>query len=114
MEQTDICVITFVQGALLLLAVFAAFRDARIRKLDRTAEATAEVIRGDKSMSVLYTVYGAGIASCLVLIDNASGIDGHKVSLIVIDFLCVTYMFFFSTWFRNSVFFPLMQRVRND
>jgi len=65
-------------------------------------------------MAALYTVYGATIASALVLIDKASGLDGHKVILIVLDFLSVTYLFFFSTWFRNSVFFPLMQRAHKD
>lgn len=114
MQQTDICVIALVQVFLLVLAAYAAFRDARTRKLNLTAEAVAEVTRGDKSMNAVYTVYGAAIASCLVLIDNAPGLEGHKVALIVIDFLCVTYVFFFSTWFRNSVFFPLMQQVRKD
>ena len=37
-------------------------------------------------MATLYTVYGATIASALVLIDKASGLDGHKVALIVLDF----------------------------
>lgn len=75
---------------------------------------SAEVVRGDKSMATLYTVYGATIASLLVLINNAPGVEGNKVILIVLNFMCVTYAFFFSTWFRNSIFFPLNQRVRKD
>ena len=102
------------QSAIVLFAVFTVFRDLQIRKREQGAEATPEVIRGEKSMAALYTVYGATIASALVLIDKASGLDGHKVALIVLDFLSVTYVFFFSTWFRNSVFFPLMQRVHKD
>ena len=73
-----------------------------------------EAVRSDKSMTALYTVYGATVASLLVLINNASGIDGNKVALIVLNFICVTYVFFFSTWFRNSIFFPLNERVRKD
>lgn len=103
-----------VQASIVLFVVWVVFRDVQIRKKEQSAEATAEVVRGEKSMAALYTVYGATIASCLVLIDNASGLEGHKVVLIVLDFLCVTYVFFFSTWFRNSVFFPLLQRVRKD
>ena len=102
------------QSAIVLFAIFAIFRDLQIRKRGQGAEVTTEVIRGEKSMAGLYTVYGATIASALVLIDKASGLDGHKVALIVLDFLSVTYVFFFSTWFRNSVFFPLMQRVHKD
>lgn len=114
MAATDLYVLGLMQAALVVFTGYAVFRDARIRILDRTAEATAEVRRGDKSMAALYTVYGATVGSLLVLIDNASGIDGHKVALIILDFLCVTYVFFFSTWFRNSVFFPLAGRVRKD
>ena len=101
------------QTAILLFSVWAVYQDFQIRKKEHTG-ADAECIRGERSMAALYTVYGATIASCLVLIDKASGVEGHKIALIVIDFLCVTYVFFFSSWFRNSVFFPLMNQVRKD
>lgn len=114
MLATDPYVVCVLQTVILFLAVYAAFRDVRIRALERTATATAEVNRGDISMAAIYTVYGATIASCLVLIDKASGLEGNKVALIALDFICITYLFFFSTWFRNSVFFPLYQRVRKD
>lgn len=65
-------------------------------------------------MAALYTVYGATLGSCLILIDKSTGLEGHRVALIALDFLCVTYVFFFSTWFRNSVFFPLKERVSKD
>lgn len=112
--NSDIVVFTIVQATLLLFAFFAVYQDLRICRLDRNAEAVAEVKRGDKSMNALYTVYAATIASYLVLIDNAVGFDGHKVALITIAFICVTYVFFFSTWFRNFLFFPLQRRLRMD
>lgn len=112
--NTDPYMMFIAQTTIVLFAVYAVFRDFLIRNRERRAGVTAEVTRGEKSMAALYTVYGATIASCLVLIDKASDMDGHKVALIVLDFLCVTYAFFFSTWFRNSVFFPLIQRVRKD
>ena len=114
MHSSDPYVVFLVQVALVLFLIFAALRDMHIRKLERTAEASAEVTRSEKSMHALYTVYAGAMASCLVLLDKAAGIDGHKVALIVLDFICITYIFFFSTWFRNAVFFPLAQRVRKD
>ena len=114
MTQTDPIALLVVQVALLLVAVGALLIDLRVRSKAATAEVDVEVRRGDKSMNALYTVYGAALASCLVLIDKAIGIDGNKVVLIILDFVCLTYLFFFSTWFRNSVFFPLAQRVRKD
>lgn len=114
MLATDQYVMYVLQTVLLFSTVYAAFRDVRIRALERSAAATAVVDRGDKSMAAIYTVYGATIASCLVLIDKATGLEGNRVVLIALDFVCITYLFFFSTWFRNSVFFPLYQRVRKD
>jgi hypothetical protein len=114
MTGSDPYVMLVIQAAIVLGAGRAFFADVRIRERVKGGALSGEVTRGDKSMAALYTVYGASMASCLVLIDNASGLGGHKVGLITLDFLCLTYVFFLSSWFRNNVFFPLMQRVRKD
>jgi hypothetical protein len=114
MYATDLFVICAIESAIFLFALYAAFCDNRIRRNERHSVAVAKVFRGEKSMTALYAMYGASVASMLVLIDNASGIDGNKVALIVLNFICITYIFFFSTWFRNSIFFPLNQRIRKD
>ena len=114
MQNSDPYVMLVVQLVILVFASYAAFRDRKIRKPKRGDGISAEVTRGENSMAALYTMYGATVASCLVLIDNACGLEGNKVALIVVYFLCATYVYFFSTWFRNSVFFPLMQHVRKD
>lgn len=114
MANTDIPVVAIVETAIVFFAAYAAIRDAQVRRHDRRAEATAEVTRSEKSMNALYTAYGAAIASSLVLVSNTSGLNGHKVILIVIPVVCFTYLFYFSTWFRNIVFFPIMRRLRTD
>ncbi|NMG45411.1 hypothetical protein GPA22_16975 [Aromatoleum toluvorans] len=114
MTSTDPIMMFVVQTVIVLFTILLAYRDFAIRKKEQTAGMVAEVIRSDKSMGSLYTVYGAAIASCLLLIDKSTGIEGHKVALIIIDFICFTYAFFFSSWFRNAVFFTLIQRVRKD
>ena len=114
MFSTDLPVICIIESSLILFTLFAAFREARIRRQERASGIDAEVIRGDKSMITLYAVYGATISSFLVLLNNAFGIDGNKVVLILINFICVTYLFFFSTWFRNSILFAFNQRLKKD
>ena len=114
MECTDTYVILILQVAIVLFTIVAIFKNSNIKKQEKASEVSAEVVRGKNSMTALYTMYGATIASCLVIIDNASGIEGHKVILIVIDFLCATYVYYFNTWFRNSIFFPLKRKVSKD
>lgn len=114
MLTTDLPVIYAIESALFLFALYCAFHDIKMRKNEKRLGLSTQVVRGEESMAALYTVYGATIASLLVLINNASGVEGNKVVLIVMNFLCVTYAFYFSSWFRNSIFFPLNQRARKD
>ncbi len=114
MNYTDPYVMVILQVAIVVFTLIAVYKDSRIRGREHAGGISAEVIRGEKSMTAIYTMYGATIASFLVLIDNSSGIEGHKVILIVIDFFSVTYLYFLSTWFRNKIFYPLMERVRHD
>ncbi len=114
MTYTDPYVMLLLQLAIVLFTVVAIFRDSKNRTLESNGGSFCEVIRGEKSMTALHTVYGATMASFLVIIDNASGIEGHKVILIVIDFLCATYVYYFSSWFRNAIFFSLKQKVDKD
>ena len=65
-------------------------------------------------MSALYTFYGIATVVYSLTVDAASGIDGYKVSFIVGDYISLTYLFFFSSWFRNVIFFPMLRRVRTD
>ena len=112
-KNTDVVALVALGILLIGFTIFAVVTDWRNRKAART-ELDVEVIRGDASMSSVYTTYGATIASFLVLINNAVGIEGHKVVAILISFFCITYLFYFSSWFRNSWFFPLKRRMRKD
>jgi hypothetical protein len=114
MVHSDTYIMVAVQGALVLFAGFAVVKDAYIRFIERRRGISATVTRAPSSMAPIYTVYVASLASCLVLIDKALAFEGNKVGLVVIDFVCLTYLFFFSTWFRNRIFYPLAERVRKD
>lgn len=114
MLNTDLYVILVLQLVIILFTLKALCKDKNIRKLKEAGGLSGEVVRGKESMTAIHTMYGATIASFLVLIDNASGVEGNKVLLIVIDFLCTTYLYYFSTWFRNSIFFPLKQKLSKD
>lgn len=114
MITTDSYVVIVLEVALILFSLYVVYRDRQASILDQGAEVQAEVTRGDKSMAALHTVYGAAIASTLVLLNNTEVLAGNRVILVVINFSAFTYLFYFSSWFRNSVFFPIRGRVRKD
>lgn len=99
---------------MLLLTLSAVACDFRAYLRARSGMTDARVIRGENSMSAIYTVYGASIASCLFLIEAATAVEGNKVTLIASDFIFITYLFFFNSWFRSSVFFPLKGKIITD
>ena len=114
MCETDPYIILLIQTSIVIFTVYAIFKNIIAKSIEKKSNLTAQVIRGEKSMTELHTVYAAAIASCLVLINNATGIEGHKVLLIAIDFLCITYTFYFNSWFRNSIFFCIRNNISKD
>ena len=112
MIQTDTNAIILIEIALIVIAMFSAYKDFTAKFVKQGYE--GEVIRGDKSMSAVYTVYGAAIASLLVLAGSTPSLDGNKVLFITINFFLISYIFLFNSWFRNNVFFKLLNRARKD
>lgn len=114
MPELDIYLFFAAQGLLVLVATFAVLQDMRLRLLSRIAEAEAEVRRSDKSFGSLYVAFAAVVAAYAFLGTQLPGLDGKRIAFVILDFLCAAYVFIFSSWFRNAVFFPLMRRVRLD
>lgn len=72
------------------------------------------VLRGEQSMGALYAIYGSTLGTALLLLSTTSAAEGNRVLLMSLDFSLLTYLFFFNSWFRNSVFFPLKARISRD
>ena len=112
----DIAAIVLVQVFLLAFSVLAVCYDARERaarkKTENGFDATA--IRGDASMNALYVVYGLATGACGLMITETEVLSGHKSLFLLIDYAMLTYLFFFSSWFRNRVFFKALQRINKD
>src|SRR5690606_37041616 len=105
MDNSDVYLILIIELSLVILAAYAVIKDRWIAFKERQEGLLGETRRGEKSMVIIYAGYGASMASFLALITNAEGIDGHRVVLLVLAFLSLSYLFLFSLWFRNSVLF---------
>jgi hypothetical protein len=111
MFASDLYIFISIQAAIVCLFIYSLIKDALIRKYEKDG---VEVKRGQKAMVAIGTVYLASIASSLALIDRTSSLEGNKVLFMAVNFLCFTYLFYFSTWFRNSVFFWLYGRAHRN
>jgi hypothetical protein len=114
MQQTDCVALAVIEVMLLGLLFISLAMDAWIRVKDRSSSAQATVVRGETSMNSLYVMYGIATVVYSLLIQVAPNLDGYRVSLIALNYISLTYLFFFSSWFRNRLFFPLLGRARKD
>lgn len=114
MASSDIYLLLIIEMSVLLFALYALFSDKRREIMEAKDGPSGTATRSDKTMTMLHTVYGSSLASFLVIVTNADGAKGHQVALILVPFICLTYLFYFSTWFRNVVFLPISGKIRKD
>jgi hypothetical protein len=113
MQSTDFGVVLAAEFILAGLSFVSFAMRVRLR-LRKATEASVDVRRGEQSMNSLYVIYGIVTVVYSLLVQVAEAFEGHKALLIALNYVALTYLFFFSSWFRNKIFFPVMERVRHD
>ena len=109
---SNLCVLLLIEATLVLFSVAMSLLEAVDKQ--RKGAATATVIRGERSMGALYSVYLAASASLFLLVDATPEVDDYKVALIVLNFVALAYLFFWCPSFRNRVFFRIKASVVRD
>ena len=80
----------------------------------RRGSVSLTVIRGDHSMNMLYIMYGTATIVFALIVQVSEAFKGYKVLLIVINYLALTYLFFYNSWLRNRILIPIMLRIQKD
>jgi hypothetical protein len=65
-------------------------------------------------MNGLYAMYGVATVVFALAVQVSNAATDYKVGIIVMDYAVLSYLFFFNSWFRNSIVFRILQRVRRD
>lgn len=71
-----------------------------------------EFKRGEQSMTSLYVLYGFATVALTLAVQVSECFQGNKCTIIILDYLLLTYLFFFNSWFRNSVVMAGLERMR--
>ena len=114
MLSTDGVALLLIHFFLVLLWLLSLIHTARERWRKRRGAIQATVTRGQESMNALYVMYGVATVAYSLAVDVADFAQGHKTTIIVLDYVVLTYLFFFNSWFRNSVVFRALRRMRED
>jgi hypothetical protein len=114
MHGTDPFILIIYELLLVALSIHAAYKDSVWQNRASAGDILAKMARGDSSMNTVHMVYAAAVASTLLLINDTGAFDGHKALIVFINFFGLSYLFYFSPWFRNEVFLTLLERRRKD
>ncbi len=99
---------------LVLLLVCSLIGSARAIWRKRQGAADPTVERGEPSMNGLFALYGVATVVFALAVQVADAASGHKTLLIVVDYGVLFYLFFFNSWFRNSIVFRVLGKIRTD
>ncbi len=109
-DRIMLMVVHAVLVTLLLMALFGTVL-ARWRKA--RGAVTLTVARGTTSMTILYVTYSVGTVALTLAVQVAQTALGYKVAIITFDYIALSYLFFFNSWFRNLLL-RLLGRVYED
>jgi hypothetical protein len=112
--KTDAIVFAVTEGTLILAFAIVLGKDIWIRHKSKHSGVIAEVTRGEQSMNALYVNFGIATVVFTLIVQACDTLKGNQVLFIVLNYVMLTYMFFFSSWFRNTVFFKMTERIKKD
>ena len=112
--KTDFLVFVITEGFLILFFAFSLAADILSKVKAKTASITAEVSRGEKSMNALYVNFGIATIVFTLIVQTCEALKGNQVLFIIVNYGLLTYIYFFSSWFRNQLFFKFLDLVRKD
>lgn len=95
-----------------LYSILSIFREKwRFQRGGTVARGTAT--RGEESMKLLWVSYGVVTAVFTLAIQLAEAAKGYKLFILFIDYILLTHLFFFNSWFRKWLFRKL-KGIRKD
>jgi hypothetical protein len=92
----DSVMLPLVELLLVVIAVFAAWKDRSYRK------AAASVKRAPGSVAYLYEAYVGATAILIWLPLIIESAEGFRVPLVLLNVAVPLYLLFFNAWFRNQ------------
>jgi ABC-type transport system involved in Fe-S cluster assembly fused permease/ATPase subunit len=111
---SDVVVLKAAEIILLFVFFLSMLMELFIWIKKRRGGTSLTVKRGDHGMNFLYMMYGTVTILFALSVQVSEALKGYKVLLIVINYLTLTYLFFFNSWLRNRILFPILLRIEKD
>lgn len=99
--MVDHIFLVLVELALIVLSLFSALQDHRLKT--RKDEAQAGIKRGSKAMAIFYGAFSASTATLIAIPLSVEVAKGFRIPLVLLNTAIPAYLCFFSAWFRNEM-----------
>jgi hypothetical protein len=100
-----------VEGLLLLMFILTIFMGSFERIKRSRSNLSTKVIRGEGSMNAIIAGFGGFAAFYTAIVYMIVFFNEYKILFYLSNNLALGYLFFFSFWFRNRIFFPLLKTI---
>ena len=100
-----------VEGLLLLMFILTIFMGSFERIKRARSNLSTKVIRGEESMKAIIAGFGCFAAFYTAIVYMIVFFNEYKILFYLGNNLALGYLFFFSFWFRNRIFFPLLKAI---
>lgn len=104
-----------IESPLLLMFILAIFMGlSEWIKRRRRKLSYLNVKRGEESMKAIYTGFAICVVFYTTIVQMAIVFNEYKILFHVFNYIVLVYLFFFSSWFRNRIFFKILKRIHKD
>ena len=122
-SQIDLAVIIFLEATLVIAFGYYFIKDILSALPTKKATGSGLIVkdsmhssvkRGENSMAYIYWVYGTVTIVLSIAVDVASGIDGFKTLLIIVNYCLLSYLFLLNKTFRNRRLMLIKKIIESD
>jgi len=99
------------EGLLLFMFVLTIFMGSVEWIKRQRSNLSTKVIRGEESMNKIIAGFGCFVAFYMTIVYMIVFFNEYKMLFYLGNNIVLAYLFFFSFWFRNRIFFPLLKII---
>ncbi|MCJ7648238.1 MAG: hypothetical protein MUP85_06465 [Candidatus Lokiarchaeota archaeon] len=100
-----------IEGLLLLMCILAIFSGIFGWIESRKSNLSYKVKRGEESMKTIIAGFGCFEVFYSTIVYMIVFFNEYKFLFYLVNSITLVYLFFFSFWFRNRIFFPLLKTI---
>lgn len=100
-----------IESLLLLMFILAIFMGLFEWIKRRRSNLSYKVERGEKSIKAIITGFAGSAVFYTTIVHLAVVFNEYKILFHVFNYIVLGYLFFFSFWFRNRIFFKILKKI---